>query len=98
MVQKYMQNPCLLKGKKFDMRAFMVVISAKPWFVYSHPGYTRVSLEQFTTDDFGQKTKEARVRHLTNLSIQKKSPLWKEHKNETVITCDALAEYLVETG
>jgi len=53
MVQKYMHNPCLYKGRKFDMRAFMVIISAKPWFVYSHPGYTRVSLEEFHCDDFG---------------------------------------------
>lgn len=56
MVQKYMENPCLLKGKKFDMRAFMVVICAKPWFVYAHPGYTRVSLEDFTCEDFGDKS------------------------------------------
>lgn len=68
-----MENPCLYKGRKFDMRAFMVIISSKPWFVYAHPGYTRVSLEEFKLEDFGEKTKEARVRHLTNLSIQKKS-------------------------
>jgi len=80
------------------MRAFMVVICSKPWFVYAHPGYTRVSLLDFTMDDFGQKTKEARIRHLTNLSIQKKSPEWKERKHETVITCDELAAYFVEQG
>lgn len=51
-----MENPCLFKGKKFDMRAFMVVICAKPWFVYAHPGYTRVSLEDFTCEDFGDKS------------------------------------------
>jgi tubulin polyglutamylase TTLL9 len=98
MVQRYLENPCLYKGRKFDMRAFMVVISAKPWFVYAHPGYTRVSLEQFTMDDFGQKTKEARGRHLTNLAIQKKSPLWKDHKNDCVLTAEELAAYLMEQG
>lgn len=98
MVQRYMENPCLFKGKKFDMRSFMVVICAKPWFVFAHPGYTRVSLEEFTTKDFGEKTQEARIRHLTNLSIQKKSPKFKEHKDETVTTSEALADYLVEQG
>lgn len=98
MVQKYMENPCLYKGRKFDMRCFMVVICARPWFVYAHPGYTRISLEEFTMDDFGQKTKEARIRHLTNLSIQKKSTQWKDRKHETVINQDELAEYLVAEG
>lgn len=38
------------------------------------------------------------MRHLTNLSIQKKHSLWKEQKNETVTTCDKLAEELIEQG
>ena len=98
MVQKYIADPCLFQGKKFDIRAFMVVICAKPWFVYAHPGYTRVSLVPYSTDDFGEKTQEARMRHLTNLSIQKKHPQWKEHKHETVTTCDILAQELIQQG
>ena len=47
----------------------MIVICAKPWFVFSYPGYTRISFEEFHIDDFGQKTTEARIRHLTNLAI-----------------------------
>ena len=76
----------------------MVVICAKPYFVYSYPGYTRISINDFTTDDFGEKTQDARIRHLTNLAIQKKHPKFKEVKNETVTTCDNLAEFLVESG
>lgn len=98
MVQRYLETPCLFKGRKFDIRAFMVIICAKPYFVYSHPGYTRISLEQFHCDDFGDKTQEARIRHLTNLAIQKKSPKWKDNKNDTVTTWEGLAEHLVETG
>lgn len=69
IVQKYIDSPCLFKNKKFDIRAFMVVICAKPYFVYSYPGYTRISINDFTTDDFGEKTQDARIRHLTNLAI-----------------------------
>ena len=98
IVQRYIEEPCLYQGRKFDIRAFMVVICAKPWFVYAHPGYTRISLEPFTTEDFGEKTQQARMRHLTNISIQKKHPQWQERKNETVTTCDKLCEELIAQG
>lgn len=76
----------------------MVVICAKPWFVYAHPGYTRISLLDYTTDDFGDKGQEARMRHLTNLAIQKKHKDWAANKHDTVVSCDQLAEYLIAEG
>lgn len=47
----------------------MVVISARPYFVYSYPGYARISLMDYQTLDFGEKTNKARMTHLTNLAI-----------------------------
>ena len=44
-------------GKKFDLRVFMVILCCKPYFVIASPGYARVSLSDFTMDDFGQRTK-----------------------------------------
>lgn len=81
VVQKYIDAPCLVEGRKFDIRAFMVVISARPYFVYSHPGYARISLMPYTVENFAEKTNEARMTHLTNLAIQKKHPNFKDLKN-----------------
>jgi hypothetical protein len=47
----------------------MVVISARPYFVYSYPGYARISLMPYTVENFAEKTNEARMTHLTNLAI-----------------------------
>jgi hypothetical protein len=44
VVQRYIENPCLIRGRKFDIRSFMVIICSKPYFVYAHPGYARISL------------------------------------------------------
>ena len=69
MVQKYIDQPCLIEGRKFDIRAFMVVISAMPYFVYSYPGYARISLLPFTVENFAEKHNDSRMTHLTNLAI-----------------------------
>lgn len=78
MIQRYLEEPCLIKNKKFDIRSFMVIICCKPYFVFSQDGYARLSLNDYTTDDFGRlQTKEdgkttdwpSRITHLTNLSI-----------------------------
>ncbi len=43
-------------GRKFDIRAFMVILCCKPFFVFASPGYARVSLNEFTMANFGKKT------------------------------------------
>ena len=35
VVQRYLERPCLINNRKFDLRCFMVVICCKPYFVYS---------------------------------------------------------------
>lgn len=44
IVQRYLEKPALYMGRKFDIRAYMIVLCSKPWFVVSNPGYARVSL------------------------------------------------------
>lgn len=98
VVQRYIETPCLIRGKKFDIRAFMVIICSKPYFVYSYPGYARISLNEFTNASFGDKTQDARCTHLTNLAIQKKHPDFKNKKEETTMSSDELCEYLISEG
>jgi len=65
VVQKYCENPLLVDGRKFDIRAFMVVVCMKPYFVIYNPGYVRMSLNPYTTENFAKD----KLTHLTNNSV-----------------------------
>jgi hypothetical protein len=65
VVQKYQENPLLVEGRKFDIRAFMVIQSMKPYLVLYQPGYVRMSLNPYSTENF-EKNK---ITHLTNNSV-----------------------------
>ena len=99
VVQKYIEKPLLIKGHKFDLRMFMIVICARPYFVLDGPGYARLSLNQFTVDDFNNKemADESRITHLTNASVQRKHKQFKELKETSIMSLDGLRDYLIET-
>lgn len=65
VVQKYIENPLLIDERKFDIRAYMVISCMKPYLVLYNPGYVRVSLNPYSTENFEQN----KVTHLTNNSI-----------------------------
>jgi hypothetical protein len=44
IIQKYLEKPATYLKRKFDIRAFMVIMCCKPWIVLGHPGYARVCL------------------------------------------------------
>ena len=56
IIQRYLDTPALYMGRKFDIRAFMIILCCKPYFVFSTPAFARVSLEEFTMANFGKKT------------------------------------------
>lgn len=65
LAQKYLTNPLLLEGYKFDMRIYVLVTSVNPLEVFLYKdGFARVSNEKF--DLF---TKNNKI-HLTNAAIQ----------------------------
>ena len=105
-IQKYIEDPCLIDNKKFDIRVLMVIACCKPFFVFSHPGYVRKSLNDYTVENFGRAKEsedgkddwQGRYTHLTNLSIQKKHPDYKERKEESAMNMDQLCDYLVKRG
>ena len=70
LVQKYLTNPLLLEGYKFDLRIYVLVTSVNPleMFLYKD-GFARVSNEKFNLF-----TKNNKI-HLTNAAIQNRTAL-----------------------
>ena len=70
IVQKYIERPLLIGGKKFDMRIYVLVTSYVPLKAYVYrEGFVRFSNTRFSTD----RIEDSYV-HLTNVAIQKKAP------------------------
>jgi hypothetical protein len=93
-----MENPCLVNGRKFDLRYFMLIACTKPYLVLTNTGYARISLEDYNLTGLDFKTKEDRARHLTNASVQKFHPKYKEEKAGSIWSFDKLGDYFVDQG
>merc|ERR1711881_48367 len=59
-------------------------------------GYARLSLEDYSTEGFGSDDKFDRSTHLTNASVQKFHPKFKEKKEETIYSMDMVREYFLK--
>lgn len=69
VIQKYLANPLLLEGHKFDLRIYVLVTSINPLEAYVYKeGFARISTQKYSLDseDIGNK-----FIHLTNFSVQK---------------------------
>lgn len=70
IVSKYIEQPLLIGGKKFDLRLYALILSYSPLKVYLHRGgFARFSAVRYTNDK--ESMKDLYV-HLTNVAIQKK--------------------------
>lgn len=69
VVQKYLSDPLLIGGKKFDLRLYVLVTSYAPLVAYMYrSGFARFSHTRFSMDDISNQEV-----HLTNVAIQKNS-------------------------
>jgi tubulin polyglutamylase TTLL9 len=63
--QRYIQNPLLIGGRKFDIRVYALVLSFSPLIVYIYRGgFCRFSSQPFTLKSFDKGV------HLTNIAVQ----------------------------
>jgi len=70
VISKYLENPLLISGKKFDMRIYVLVTSFHPlkvWFFSQ--GFCRFCNEKYSVD---VNDIDNIFMHLTNVAIQKK--------------------------
>lgn len=90
LVQRYITNPLLINGKKFDLRNYMLIACTDPFVVLYRDGYCRLSCNDYDMDS------RDLTGHLTNQSVQKKSHLYEELKEETVWSMDRFNIYVNE--
>uniref|UniRef100_A0A8C5PGQ5 Tubulin tyrosine ligase like 10 n=1 Tax=Leptobrachium leishanense TaxID=445787 RepID=A0A8C5PGQ5_9ANUR len=90
IVQRYIHNPLLLGGRKFDVRSYLLIASTEPYFVFFRHGYARLTCNYYDpkSDDL--------TGHLTNQYMQKKHPLYSEMKEETVWSMERFNSYINE--
>ncbi|TRZ02483.1 hypothetical protein DNTS_030305 [Danionella cerebrum] len=91
IVQWYIRNPLLLKGRKFDVRCFFLIACTTPYMVFFRHGYVRLTCNLY---DPNSKNITA---HLTNQFMQKKNPLYSLLKEETVWSMKRFNDYINET-
>lgn len=69
VISKYLDNPLLIGGKKFDLRLYVLVTQFKPLKAYkSTLGFARFSNEDYSVD---LEDMDNMFMHLTNNAVQK---------------------------
>lgn len=64
IIQKYIDRPLLIEGRKFDIRCFALIARTEPWTVMRYDNYyLRLSLNEFDLHS------EELFTHLTNAAI-----------------------------
>ena len=103
VIQKYIRDPLLLDGYKFDLRLYVLVTSFSPLeaFIYGE-GFARFSSMKYTLDD---TTIANHFMHLTNSSIQKQrgddaipEPLREGKRGDTKCSLTEIFRMLEERG
>jgi Tubulin-tyrosine ligase family len=70
IISKYISNPFLINGLKFDLRIYVMVTSMDPWRIYIYnEGLARFAVEQYDPTTY----KTGKHAHLTNFSLNKKN-------------------------
>uniref|UniRef100_A0A8C5ER60 Uncharacterized protein n=2 Tax=Gouania willdenowi TaxID=441366 RepID=A0A8C5ER60_GOUWI len=88
IVQRYIQKPLLLKGKKFDVRSYLLIACTAPYMVFFGHGYVRL-----TCDPYDPSSNNLSA-HLTNQYMQKKNPLYSQMKEDTVWSMESFNAYV----
>lgn len=70
ILQKYINNPLLINGYKWDMRIYVLVTSIWPLKIYLY----NEGLIRFWTEKYSWKSLDNKFSHLTNTSINKYGP------------------------
>ncbi len=101
IISRYVSNPFLINGLKFDLRIYVCVTSMDPWRIYVYnEGLVRFASEQYDVS----LGKGAKYAHLTNYSINKKNEKYINNASPELDDCghkwslQALTRHLEQIG
>ena len=77
VISKYIENPLLIDGLKFDLRIYVAITCFNPLRIYMY----KEGLVRFATHKYTGKNKANRYMHLTNYSVNKHSEHFVENNN-----------------
>ena len=70
VISRYITNPLLINGHKFDLRIYVCITSYDPLRIYVY----KEGLARFASETYSSKiNKDNKYMHLTNYSINKKN-------------------------
>ena len=77
VVQKYIDNPLLIDGYKFDLRVYVLIGSLDPLRIYIYnDGLARFATEPY--EPVNKNNIRSAYQHLTNYAINKLNPKFKQ--------------------
>lgn len=78
VISRYVTNPLLINGHKFDLRIYVLITSYEPLRIYIfQEGLARFASETYTS----KINKNNKYMHLTNYSINKKNEKFIKNEN-----------------
>lgn len=81
IISRYVANPFLINGLKFDMRVYVCITSMDPWRIYMY----NEGLIRFASEPYDMAMgKGAKYSHLTNYSINKKNDKYINNVNADI--------------
>lgn len=100
MIQRYIEQPLLVSGRKFDVRVFALLVTRRTTGLldgYVHPpaSYIRTSSEKFS---LSPRLFDNRGLHLTNDGVQNKSAKYSKFEIGNKLTLDEFQAHLVRQG
>lgn len=87
LIQKYIEKPLLFKGRKFDIRVFLLIDHKMNLYIFKE-GHLKTSSEKYNIE-----TKETYV-HITNYSLQKYNPNFAMHEIGNELSFRVFQDYL----
>lgn len=76
VVQKYISNPFLIDGYKFDMRIYVLITWVNPlWIFLYKEGIAWFATEKYSLENISNCSKEFLIWHLTNYALNKENYL-----------------------
>ncbi|KAL4465184.1 hypothetical protein ABPG72_019338 [Tetrahymena utriculariae] len=93
VIQKYLENPFLIDGRKFDIRSYVLIASVEPFVVLYQSGFIKKCIKQYDLN-FEEFDEDESMKHLTNRSFQKKNENYQKEAEDLMMSIEQYETYL----